>query len=102
LATLAQVDERRTRAHLVRAIHADLVRELETVEARLRQLQSAGGQPEMDALCQYLVRVREVQQKARVYTELLGARVQDIQARLGSMQADVQRLVLFNVDELLS
>jgi len=99
-ATLAQVDERRTRAQLVHAIHANLIHKLEAVEMRLRQLQNAGGQPEMDALCQYLVHVREVQQKARVYTELLGARVQEIQARLGVLHADVQRLILFDVDEL--
>lgn len=102
LVTLAQVDERRTRARLVHAIHADLVRELETIEARLCQLQAPGGQPEMGALCQHLVRVRAVQQKARVYTELLGARVQEIQARLEAMHADVQRLVLLDVHDLLA
>jgi hypothetical protein len=100
-ATLAQVDERRTRAQLARAIHADLVRELERVETHLRQFQNAGGQPEMDTLCQYLIRVRAVQQKARVYTELLGARVQDIQVRLEAMHTDVQRLILLDMDELL-
>ncbi|HEY1352228.1 MAG TPA: DUF6744 family protein [Ktedonobacteraceae bacterium] len=100
-ATLAQVDERRTRAQLVHAIHADLVRELETIEARLRQLQETGKQPEMSTLCQHLVRVHAVQQKARSYTELLGARVQEIQARLETLHADVQHLVLLDVDDLL-
>jgi hypothetical protein len=100
-ATLAQVDERRTRAQLVHAIHADLVRELETVETRLRQLRTTGKQPEISTLCQHLGRVRAVQQKAHSYTELLGARVQEIQARLEAMHADVQRLTLLDVDDLL-
>lgn len=100
-ATLAQVDERRTRAQLVHAIHANLMHQLQTVETRLRQLRSAGGQPEMDTLCQYLMQVREVQQKAQVYTELLGARVQEIQTRLGALHADMQRLILFDMDEVL-
>lgn len=101
LVTLAQVDERRTRGQLVHAVHAELVHELTAIETRLHQLQSAGGQIELNALCQQLVHVRAVQQKARVYTELLGTRVQEIQERLEAMQADVQRLVLFDTHDLL-
>ena len=101
-ATLAQVDERGSRRRLVHAVHADLVRELERMETRLAQVQAAHAQPEAGTLCQHLVRVRTLQQKARIYTDLLGAHVQEIQARLEAMQAGVQRLVLLDVDDLVA
>jgi len=100
-ARLAQVDERETRRRLVHAVHADLVRELERMETRLGQARAAHPQPETGTLCQQLVGVRALQQKARVYTELLGARVQEIQARLEALQAGVQRLVLLDIEDLL-
>jgi hypothetical protein len=100
-ATLAQLDERGTRARLVHAIHADLVGELEAMEAGLLHLQATHPQPGIGALSSHLVRVRAVQQKAQVYAELLGTRAQEIQARLQTLQERVQHLVLFEVDDLL-
>jgi hypothetical protein len=100
-ATLARLDERRTRERLVHAIHADLMRDLDAMEARLAQMRAAQPQPETQVLAQHLVRFRTVQNKAQIYTELLGARVQEIRTRLEAVQAGVQHLVLFDVEDLL-
>ena len=101
LATLARLDERRTRERLVHAIHADLMQELDAMEARLEQMRATQPQPETTTLCHHLVRFRAIQNKAQIYTELLGARVQEINARLEALQADVQQLVLVDVNYLL-
>jgi hypothetical protein len=101
LATLARMDERRTRERLVHAIHADLVRELETLETSLHDLQTARVPPTAALLCHQLVQFRTFQQKAQVYAELLGTRLQEMTARLETLQAGVQQLVLVDVNELL-
>ncbi len=101
LATLARLDERRTRERLVHAIHADLMRELDSIEARLCDMQATHPQPEMALLCQHLLSFRAVQNKAQIYTELLGARVQEMSARLAALQERVQNLVLIDARDLL-
>lgn len=102
LATLARMDERRTRERLVHAIHADLVHELDTLEANLQNLRMTHPQPTAALLCQQLVQFRTFQQKAQVYAELLGTRLQEMTARLEALQAGVQQLVLVDVNELVS
>lgn len=101
LATLARLDERRTREKLVHAIHADLMRELDGMETHLAQMQATHVQLETRTLYQHLARFQTVRNKAHIYTELLGTRVQEISARLETLQASVQQLVLIDVDDLL-
>ncbi len=101
LATLARLDERRTREQLVHAIHADLMREIDSMETRLSDMQAAHPQPDVTLLCQHLLGFRAVQKKAQIYTDLLGARVQEMSARLAFLQERVQNLVLVDVKDLL-
>ena len=77
------------------------MRELDGMEVHLTQLQTAHPQPAGKALYQHLARFQAVRNKAQVYTDLLGTRLQEITTRLEGLQASVQQLVLIELNDLL-
>lgn len=98
LITLAQLDQRGTREKLVHAIHADFVRDLAAEETKMRELFASPTPPEVGILSQQLVRCRAIQNKARIYADLLGTRAQEIGTRLDALQGRVQQLLLIDLD----